>query len=57
MEGEIGSLSEKIEREFKREGSKKEGASLRLEGNKLTGEEAITAEEEGGVAEEPRREG
>ena len=38
MEGDIGSLSMKIESEFKREGSKKEGASLGLEGNVRGGE-------------------
>ena len=32
VEGEIGSLSVKIESEFKSEGSNKEGASLGLEG-------------------------
>ena len=38
MEGEIGVLSENIEREFRREGFKKAGSSLGLEGKVFTGE-------------------
>ena len=57
MEGEIGSLSENIEREFKSKGSKKEGSSLGLKGCKLTSEEAVAGEVEGGVAGEVGREG
>ena len=38
VEGEIGDLSENIKREFRREGSKKAGSSLGLEGKVFTGE-------------------
>ena len=52
VEGEIGDLSEKIEREFRREGSKNAGSSLGLEGKVFTGEleesgEGVVREVEG----------
>ena len=50
MEGEIGDLLEKIEREVKSEGSLKVGASQGLEGKLLTSESVIPGEEEGGFA-------
>ena len=51
MEGEIGDLSEKIEREFRREGSMKTSASLGLEGKVFIGEAEVPSEREGGEAE------
>ena len=40
--GEIGDLSEKIERELSREGSLKAGASLGLEGKLMTNEPKVS---------------
>ena len=57
MEGEIGDLSEKIEREFRREGSMKAGSSLGLEGKVFIGEAEVPGEKEGGEAEEVGRKG
>ena len=51
IEGEIGDLSEKIEREFRREGSMKVGSSLGMEGKVFTGEAEVPGEGEGGEAE------
>ena len=56
MDGEIGSLSVNIESDFKREGSKKEGASLGLEGM-VIGEEVSPGKRDGGEEEEARSEG
>ena len=42
MDGEIGDLSENIERELSREGSLKAGASLGLEGNLMTSEPVVS---------------
>ena len=47
VEGEIGDISEKIERDFKREGSMNAGASLGLVGNMFTGEVSVPGEEDG----------
>ena len=46
VEGYIGDLSEKIERDFRREGSMNTGFSLRLEGKVFTGEPEVPGERE-----------
>ena len=58
MEGEIGDLSEKMERELSREGSLNVGASLGLVGKIVTcGSEETGIGEGGGDAEEEGRAG
>ena len=57
MEGEIGDLSEKIERDFRREGSMKAGSSLGLEGKVFTGETKVPSEREVWEADEAGSEG
>ena len=56
VEGEIGSLSENMERELRREGSWKVGSSVGLESCKM-GDRLIIGEVSGGVADEVRRVG
>ena len=56
VEGEIGYLSEKMERELRREGSRKAGSSVGLEVCKF-GDRLKIGEESGGVANEVERVG
>ena len=58
MDGEIGDLSEKMERELRREGSLNAGVSLGLEGRMETGGSGEAGKGEGGgEAEEEGRVG